>query len=252
MTWSLLGAAGAAALGVRIAHSRTRRFLHPVGRSFAGELEVWGAPAGRTGARLLDRPGRHAVTLRISKGGGTPAGWPDVLGLAVRVPGTPPDGPSDLLLSTAGSGHLARHLPVPRRSFDTRYGSILAYRTGGADGRKVYLAAMPDPDGAPLGDTLDTVAAAARSGGGRLLLAVVDDDVQPFGRLTLGAELSAQDDADLAFDPVRHTAADLHPTGLIHASRAAAYRWSQRWRRTRPAAPDGSAVRRTVTPSTPP
>ena len=44
------------ALGVRLVRSRHRRFLHPAGRSFTGELEVWGADVG---SDLLDRPGRH-------------------------------------------------------------------------------------------------------------------------------------------------------------------------------------------------
>src|SRR5690349_2989819 len=150
------GAALAGALTVRVARSRHRRLLHPDGRSFTGELEIWG-PGRPIGSALVDRPARYPVTVRISKGAGTRPGRPDVLGVAVRLKET-----ADLLLSTMGNGRVLRHLPMPRRSFDTRYGSILPYRTG--SGGKVYLTAEPDPAGPPLGRTLGSVTAAAREG----------------------------------------------------------------------------------------
>ena len=40
---TLTAATVAAAVAVRVARSRDRRFLHPDGRSFTGDLEVWGA-----------------------------------------------------------------------------------------------------------------------------------------------------------------------------------------------------------------
>ncbi|MGA5302297.1 hypothetical protein ACPCHT_20380 [Nucisporomicrobium flavum] len=239
-----VAAAGAVAVGVRIAHSRTRRFLHPDGRSFTGELEVWGlgAPAG---AALLDRPGRHPVTLRISKGAGTPPGYPDVLGVAVRVHGPVAGHRCDLLFSTAGRGRWLRHVPTLRRSFDTVYGTIVAYRT--ATGRKLYLSVQPDLDGAALGRTLESVVAAADGDGAQLLLGAADGDaaVRLFGRVRFGQELAARADAELAFDPVRNAPRDLHPTGFIHASRAVAYRLGQKWRGARPADSNPAAVART-------
>jgi hypothetical protein len=236
----VLGVVGAA-VTVRVVNSRHRRILHPAGRSFTGHLDVWGLAS--TGSRLIDIPGRHPVTVRVSKGAGTPSALPDVLGLAVRVEGPGPGERRDLLLSTAGRSAVLRHLPMPRRSFDTMYGSILAYRTGGPPVGTVYLAAVPEPDGTRLGRTLDAVVATATGPGAALLM--VADGV-PFGRLTFGAVLSPEADAELAFDPVRHTDADLHPTGLIHASRAWAYRAAQRWRGARPARPNPSAVARTA------
>jgi hypothetical protein len=215
----LVVAAVTAGIGVRLARSRHRRSLHPAGRSFTGDLEIWGADPP-IGSALTDRPGRFAVTVRVSKGIGTHGSRPDVLGLAVRIRAR--DGAADILLSTAGRGRLTRHLPVPRRTFDTWYGTITAYRTG--DRRKVYLAAGPDPAGRPLGRTL----AAVPAGAGLLLYA--DGTTRPYGRLSLGGALSPAADASLAFDPVRNAPADLHPTGMVHASRAVAYRLSQRWR----------------------
>jgi hypothetical protein len=212
-------------LGVRLARSRHRRSLHPAGSSFTGELEVWGA-GPPIGSALVDRPGRYPVTVRLSKGIGTDGGRPDVLGVAVRVPG--PGGTTDLLLSTAGRGRLTRHLPTPRRTFDTWYGSITAYRTG--TDRKVYLGAGPDPGEEPLGRTLTSVAAAAGRGTGMLLHVRTGEMFRPWARLSFGRVLSPSADDALAFNPVLNSPPDLRPIGLIHGSRALAYRLSQRWR----------------------
>jgi len=156
-----------------------------------------------------------------------------------------PDRTLDLLLSTAGTGRLSRHLPMPRRSFDTWYGSITSYRT--SDRRKVYLAAGPDPDGAPLGHTLGSVVAAARDGRGRMLLyAHRDGRTGPFGRIVFGALLPQTADAALAFDPIRNSSNDLHPSGTVHSTRALAYRLSQRWRGATPVPSNPAAVARTA------
>jgi hypothetical protein len=150
----------------------------------------------------------------------------------------------DLLFSTSGNGRVLRHLPMPRMSFDTAYGSILPYRTG--SGRTFHLGVHADPDAGPLGRTLESVIAAARHDGAVLLLALADGSaVEVVGRLRFGAALAAKQDAELAFDPVRNVAADLHPTGLVHGSRALAYPLSQRWRGARTAARNPAAVART-------
>jgi len=240
---TLTAAAVAAAVAVRVAHSRDRRFLHPDGRSFTGDLEIWGT-LEPTGAELFDRPGRHPVTLRISKGIGTRPGRPDILGVALRVHGPVAGRRHDLLFSTAGKGRVLRHVPVLRRSFDTVYGSILPYRTG--SGRMFHLGVHADPDAGPLGRTLESVVAAARHDGAVLLVALADGSaVEVVGRLRFGAALAAKQDAELAFDPVRNVPADLHPVGLVHGSRALAYPLSQRWRGARTAARNPAAVART-------
>ncbi|MGK5677949.1 hypothetical protein [Actinoplanes sp. URMC 104] len=221
-------AVAAVALGAFALRSRRKRSLHPLGRSFTGELEVWGIGED---AELLSTPRKYRATVRLSKGAGTPGGRADVRGLAVRVDG---ERPFDLLLSTCGEGRFTRHLPSPRRTFDTYYGSITPFRTG--TGHKVYMAARADRD-APLGRDLDSVT------GGRITLYAGD---RAFGRVSLGEPLSERTDAELAFDPIRNTAPDLHPTGTIHGTRAFAYRLSQRWRGARPADPAPEAVERTV------
>lgn len=232
----VIAALVATALGVRVARSRHRRSLHPDGRSFTGELDVRGA-GEPTGSGLIDRPARHPVTVRISRGVGTRAGRPDILGLAVRVHGAG----VDLLYSTAGRGRFTRHLPVPRRSFDTWYGTITAYRTGG--GRKLYLSAEPDPDGHPLGRSLESVVTAADRDGARLLL-MADD--RTFATVRFGEVLPAWTDAALAFDPVHNSTEDLHPTGTVHGLRGLTYRLSQRWRGATPVPADPDAEIRTA------
>jgi len=225
------------ALIVRVIRSRRRRFLHPAGRSFTGRLVITGF--GRPlGAELLERPGRYRCTVRLSKGAGTRGGRADVRGLAVRV--HLPGRDLDLLFSTAGRSRAGRHFPLPRRSFDTAYGTITAYRTGG--GRKVHLTGRSDPDGPALGRSLATLAE-----GDRLLLEVRHGDTERvIGRLTLGPALPPAADAALAYDPVRNSLPELHPSGLVHGTRAFAYRISQLWRGATPARPNPPAVARTA------
>ena len=237
-TW---GVVGAVAVGVRVVRARHRRILHPKGCSFVGELDVWGPAGERTGSDLVDHPRRYPVTVRISKGGGTPAGLPDVRGLAVRVhgPGTGrPAGPVVL-----HRGHRRGAAAPARSAVELRH--VVRFRAG-----------VPDrwparPQGVPVGGSRPGWSAArpyprvGRRGGRRWgENCWCSADGVPFGRLTFGAALPATADAALAFDPVRNTTADLHPTGLVHASRAWAYRAAQRWRGTRPAPPDKAAVLR--------
>lgn len=215
-----IGAGLAVATGVRLARSRHQRSLHPAGRSMTGALDVWGCPEP-VGSVLLDRPGQHAVTVRVSKGLGTEGRRPDVRGIAIRIPGHD----TDLLLSTVGPGRWGRRVPMPRRTFDATYGSIAAYRT--PTGR-LYLAAVPDVT-TPLGDCLDTLKTDATL----LLYAIRRDRAQPFARLVLDGVLPPGADESLAFDPIRNSTADLHPTGLLHGARGLAYPASQRWRGVR-------------------
>ncbi|AGL19675.1 hypothetical protein [Actinoplanes sp. N902-109] len=218
------GVAAGAGAGLRLAHARHERILHPDGRSFTGCLQITGR-GEPTGAALLDRPDRHPVTVRISKGAGTWPGWPDVLGVALRVHGPVAGHRTDLLFSTAGRGRFSKHLPTLRRSFDTGYGTITSYRTG--TGRKLYLSVTCDPDSTPLGRTLESVVAAAAGDGARLLL--TDGAGRVLGRVTFGQLCPASTDDALAFDP-GNAPADLHPSGLVHASRCVTYKWARRWR----------------------
>jgi hypothetical protein len=205
-------------VGGTVSRWRGGRILHPRGRTFTGQLRVYGS-AGRTwGSALLDGPDRFRATVRLSKGGGTPVGWPDVLGLAVRVHDER-DGDADLLLSSTTGLPVLRHLPLPAFTFDgTRFGSLLAYRAGAA--RRLYLGAVGHGDRGGFGFHLS-----ARAPGGPALT---------FAVLELGPALPPADDARIAFDPTVSRRGDLRVAGAVQRLRGIAYRASQRGRPAQP------------------
>ncbi|GIJ24331.1 hypothetical protein Vlu01_49550 [Micromonospora lutea] len=202
--------------------------LHPAGRSFAGEVFVWGESGQPTGVRLLDRPGRYPAVVRLSKGTPTPGGWPDVLGLAVRIH-HPTGRPFDLLVSSSCAAPGLRHLPLPRRGFTGTYSSIMSYRTGR---RRLWLAALADPESPDLGHSLAGLATAVAANRPGLLLAVASaaGPWRPFGQVTLGDQLSARDDAALAFDPIGNVPEELWLAGPLAWLRRHTYRGSRRGR----------------------
>ncbi|MFG1890284.1 phosphodiesterase [Micromonospora sp. NPDC049051] len=207
---------------------RRARLLHPAGRSFAGEVVVWGTPGPPTGVPTLDDPGRYPAAVRLSRGVPTPDGWPDVLGLAVRLY-REAGRPFDLLVSSSGAAPLLRNLPLPRRRVAGTYSTIMPLRAGR---RRLFLAALADPDSPDLGRSLAEVADAARADAPRLVLAVASavGPWRPFGQVELGAQLSAREDAALAFDPVGNLPPGLRALGPIAWLRARTYRGSQRAR----------------------
>ncbi|WP_433387165.1 phosphodiesterase [Micromonospora sp. KLBMP9576] len=207
---------------------RRARLLHPAGHSFAGEVTVWGAPGPPTGVPLLDEPGRFRATLRLSKGVPTPGGWPDVLGLAVRLH-RDPGRPFDLLVSSSGAAPVLRNLPLPRRRFAGTYSTIMSFRAGR---RRLFLAALADPESPGLGRSLSEVAAAARTDAPRLVLAVASavGRWRPFGQVSIGARLDAGEDAALAFDPIGNLPPGLRAAGPLAWLREHSYRGSRRAR----------------------
>jgi hypothetical protein len=213
--------AEAAKFGARL---RRARLLHPRGRSFTGEWQTIATPDHRWGAALLDVPGRQPATVRISKGAPTPTGWPDVLGLAVRLPGSDcGTGPIDLLFSSALRTPILRHIPCPRRDFGGTYGTLLAYRAGTA---RVFLATMP---ARALGVTLADVVRAATSRGIVFTVAAATrwGSWRPVALVRFGVPLSDDADAALAFNPIANHAPDLVPVGRLQRARGAVYRASQ-------------------------
>ena len=200
-----------------LARWRGGRLLHPRGRSFEGQVELWGPFA----ARVLDGPGRWPATIRVSRGTPTPEGWPDLLGLAMRLHGA--GGPVDVLVSSAGRLPLMRHLPLPRRDFAGPYTSIVSYRAGRV---RIYLAALPERR---LGNSLDTVVAIAGRGdaGWRLAAATATGHWRQFGRIVPGESLPAETDAALAFDPIGNHPSGLWPVGPIQQLRAVTYALSR-------------------------
>ena len=187
--------------------------MHPRGVVFDAVLERHG-PQRPTGSAWLDATGTDEVLVRLSRGVGLPATWPDLLGFAIRVPG---GRPVDLLLSSTGRGRLTRLVPVLQRDASSGYGSIMAYR--GPAG-PVWLAATPRGSGLPT-----DAARLATAGVGavfELSVAVGRDPWQPFATVTLRAPRQPLD-PELAFDAVLHAPPGLVADGPMARFRRPAY-----------------------------
>jgi hypothetical protein len=225
------------AIAGAVAAARGARALHPRGRTFHATVRILGSGSGTA---LLERAAEHRALVRFSRGAGLPAGWPDVLGVALRIcHAGGHDVHLDLLASTAaGRAPLARHVPMLRRRLATTYTTVAGYRT--RDGRR-YLAVLPDPAAEDIGTDLDTLTAAAVRGRARFLLAVgtATGRWRVFGHLTVGEPIPQEVDRGLAFDPVRHRVPELQTDGVLWRLRAAAYRGSRRRRGGRLATPAG-------------
>ncbi|SCL12913.1 hypothetical protein GA0074694_0066 [Micromonospora inyonensis] len=217
-------------LAAALARWRGARLLHPAGRTFSGKVTIGGAVAPVSGVALLDRPGRYPATIRFSRGVPTPAGWPDVLGLAVRIHLGADRQPFDLLVSSSGTAPVLRQLPLPRRRVVGGYSTIMPYRSGRG---RLWLGVLPDRSAVDLGRGLDEVAAATRRDTPRLVLAVASavGPWRPFGVVCVDEPLDCATDAALAFDPVGNLPAGLWAAaGPVARLRDRTYRGSRRAR----------------------
>jgi hypothetical protein len=192
--------------------------MHPRGAVFDAVLHRHDGPAW--GVPWLAATATDDAVARLSRGAGLPAPLPDVLGLAIRLPGgSSGQAPIDLLLTTTGRGALTRLVPLPRRDAAAFYSSIMAYRS---DAGAVRVAAVPETDGVPS----DPAELADRVAGGDLRFTLVAarglGAWEPFGRLTLTDPVPALD-PDVRFDAVRHPPPGLAPDGPMARFRAPAY-----------------------------
>ncbi|MFC0624020.1 hypothetical protein [Kribbella deserti] len=201
-----------------LARLRRGPVLHPDGRTFTAEVEL-------TGLDELGLPrGRYDALVRLSKGGGTPGGYPDVLGLAIRL-SLPSGGLCDVLLSSCGMGRLTRLLPWPALNWGSaRYGTVMPYDVAG---QRFWLVAIPAGPDARNASTADLPAEAPRAF--TLRLAGISCEWIAVGELVLGEAVTTE--AELVFDPmVNHPpAATLSPRWL-RTIRERAYRGSRRGR----------------------
>ncbi len=155
-------------------------------------------------------PASATVTARLSKGAGTGHGWPDVLGLALRVPTQAGDW--DVLLSTTGADRFSRLLPrFVRRWNGARLGTLAPYRYRG---ELLWLMAVPGDGEPPRRFTIHA------SG--------LDADWRQVAEVTLRPRKTAP----VAFDPVLNRPPDLElaPRWLA-VLREQAYAGSRRGRR---------------------
>lgn len=102
--------------------------LHPRGTVIQGTLHRFGG-GHTTGAAWLDQAGDDVVLVRQSRAVGLPAPFPDIFGLAIRVP-TEGGRHGDLLFASTGLGRLTRFTLTPAQSPHRRpMTTLLPYRT---------------------------------------------------------------------------------------------------------------------------
>jgi hypothetical protein len=156
--------------------------LHPRGAVCQGLLRRQGC-SWTTGVSWLDNAGNDQVLLRFSRSVGLPKPFPDVLGLAMRIP-VDGDGYGNLLLSTTGAGRLSRFVPRPARRRRAVYSCLIPYQ---APTGPLLLAALPTDDD---GSQFELVCARLRGAW------------SPFGRLAVLPASDCGQDAPVSFDPV--------------------------------------------------
>ena len=221
------GRAVAVPLGA-LARRRRGKPMHPRGAVLDAVLERAGGPAG-WGVPWLAADDARTALVRLSRGAGLPTPLPDLLGLAVHLPGRAgEEAPVDLLMSSTGRGRLTRWVPVPRRDAGATYSSIMGYRSAAGP---VFLAALRDPGAVPVTAEPGPIAAAARAGRLAFTLAAARGagEWQPFARLRLLAPVP-EVDPDLRFDAVRNPPPGLVPDGPMARFRAPAYVAAQQGR----------------------
>lgn len=107
--------------------------LHARGQSYRATLRI-DSPLRAVPVRLLAERGVHPCIVRLSRAVGTPDGWWDIGGLALRVEGAGPGHrPADLLFASTGLGSRSRHLLRPtRRPLAEPMTTLLPVRAGPA------------------------------------------------------------------------------------------------------------------------
>ena len=143
MKASFSGAAGQMFAGLFKALKvlRPGRPIHPTGVALTGTAER--RPGGGSGILWIDSPGNDTVSARLSRSLGVPSGWPDILGLALRI--TTKTGPTDVLLASTGVSWPGRLiLTAHRYASNSTLTSLMPYK--GSKG-PVLLAARPEHTG---------------------------------------------------------------------------------------------------------
>src|SRR6478752_5727398 len=209
------GVALAAVLGL-VALMTGRKPLHAAGRTWGAQLRI-DVPKPDLGIPLLRERGVHKCTARVSRAVGTPDGWWDIGGLALRLPGAGALGrPADLLFATTGTGPVSRHLLRPVRQAAGRpLTTLLPTRAGG---HSVALLLRPvDDEPEPQGF--------------ELAIAVDRGVWEAVGLLQLRQE---RFEATMRFDPIVDELEGTTAPAWVVAVREPAYRWSRRLSRRSP------------------
>jgi hypothetical protein len=121
----------------------TAKPLHPRGETLAATVTRFGL-SPNVGVPWIDESGVDHARVRLSRAVGFPRGWPDIFGLALRVPTG--SGRGDLLFATTGRGTVGRFVLLPGRTpMSWTYTTLIPYRTTSGP---LLLAADPDGPGA--------------------------------------------------------------------------------------------------------
>ena len=180
---------------------RPDRPIHPSGVALAGRIERRGRGSA-SGIGWIDSAGTDPVRARLSRSLGTPPGWPDIVGLALRIDTA--TGPADVLLASTLLRWPGRLLLIPHRhASSSNLTSLMPYK--GARG-PVLLAARTESPAYRLPAAPDGFRGALASGTWTLGLyhARPTGRWLRFGTLTLALDTDGAD-SDLRFDPLVHT-----------------------------------------------
>lgn len=133
-------ALGAAAFVAGLA--RRDKALHPIGRHGIGTFVVTD-PMASLGIDALTGAGSRPCTVRWSRSMGLPQGWPDIEGIALRLPEAGIDGAAaDVLFASTGSFPGSRFLLTLRGA--GRFGRLTTLLPVRAAGRAVTFMLVPD------------------------------------------------------------------------------------------------------------
>ncbi|GAA2876802.1 hypothetical protein GCM10010517_38070 [Streptosporangium fragile] len=211
----------------RIARIREGRALHKDGVSFAATLRVVDHP--RLGVPVLDAPGEREALVRFSRAVSLTRSLPDVLGLAVRLPGGGgAGGDLDLLLSTT---LWPRWMPFPSTGFSSPvYSTLLSYDH--PDG-PLRLLAVPAERGRRIPADLDSLVASVTGRPLEFVLGVDGARRHPLARLVVRTPLPCETGEPRGYDPVLNGHPALGPYRWLRAARAGAYAGSRDGRAAR-------------------
>ena len=194
--------------------ARRKRVFHPRGETYAGRVQLAETSSG------LPFQGTYDAVIRFSRGVGLPQSWPDVLGIAIKLP----EAGQDILLASSGEGTLTRHLLIPSTGFFRRpYSTVLPYDL---DGRLVVFGAVAN---AALRDAgrqeMDDLGAYVANGKLRFELTLAragEAEAERIGVLVVDHAF----DGDAKFNPW-HTHPRLRPAGTLNRMRRESYETSQ-------------------------
>jgi hypothetical protein len=179
---------------------RPERPIHPAGLNLHGRLQREGGPFP-SGIPWLDAAGGDEVEARLSRSVGLPPGWPDIIGLALRL--TVEGRPVDILLASTGMSRAGRYLLRMRRNVGpAALTTMMPYE--GPGGPLQLAARTLRPHGRLPADPRGFCRALD---GGEWVLGLYhgrpDTPWQRFATLTLRPSAEGKD-TPMRFDPLRH------------------------------------------------